>query len=129
MKPNVLVAYNDPVFGRDVESSFRLMKCRVDRVQKGMDAVSLLSKYKYDIIFTSLTLDEHIDGESLFHIARKKKEQSPLTIGITSHIPENCANNSFDLIFVEPLQLDAILMVIRGKIREITSRHKKKILY
>ena len=122
MMPHALIVYDDSIFGREVEDILRKTKCRVDRVKSGSDAVSLLMKFEYEILVTKLLLNDHIDGDYLSKMVRRRKAGQPsLTVGISSFISGYGRNKNFDLIFSEPFISDELVTIMRENAAGLTS--------
>jgi excisionase family DNA binding protein len=75
----ILVVDDEPVVGQLFRDSLDKNGCRVTTVSSSPEALELVARQRFDLIFLDLVMPE-IDGSELFHRIRETDKQVPIAI-------------------------------------------------
>lgn len=75
----ILVVDNEPIIGQLFEKSLRKDGCQVTVSLSSIEALEILDKKRFDLIFLDLFMPE-LDGAELFRRIRQKDKHAPVAI-------------------------------------------------
>jgi excisionase family DNA binding protein len=117
----ILVVDDEPIILRLFNDSLRNHDCQVTAVLSGQEALELLAKRHYDMIFLDLFIPE-LDGAELFHRIRKVDKHVPVTI-ITGYPDSALMGKALEhgpfMIMKKPFGSDDILNAVRSFVQGV----------
>ncbi|MBL7061895.1 MAG: response regulator [Dehalococcoidia bacterium] len=120
----ILVIDDEPVVGQLFRDSLDKNGCRVTTTLSSLEALELVARQHFDLIFLDLAMPE-IDGSELFHRIRKIDKQVPVAI-ITgypnSELLVKAKEQGPFIIMIKPITDDDILQAVHTFSRKSNSQ-------
>ena len=120
----ILIVDGDIGLSEILKSRFEALGYLVDCTPNALEAINILESKWFDLIITSIILQEGMDGFQLFKEIRKKKKYLKIPIVVQSKKPAlkgTLESLGVEAFFVKPYSIDIFL----GEIRDLLT---KKIL-
>jgi len=113
---HILVIDDNPVIGALFKNSLKNSLCEVTATLSSIEALELIAKNNFDLIFLDLLMPE-IDGGELFRRIRETNEDTPIAI-ITgypdSDLMEKAMRQGPFLVMTKPFDSNDILKAVRS---------------
>jgi len=120
----ILVIDDEPVIGQLFRDSLDKNGCRVATASNSLEALELVARQQFDLIFLDLVMPE-IDGSELFRNIRKIDKQVPIAI-ITGYPDSELLIKAKEqgpfIIMIKPITYDDILQAVHTFSRQSNSR-------
>jgi excisionase family DNA binding protein len=120
----ILVIDDEPVVGHLFRDSLHRNGCSVTTALSSFEALELVAKQRFDLIFLDLVMPE-IDGSELFHRIREIDKQVPIAI-ITGYPDSQLLAKAKEqgpfIIMIKPITDDDILKAVHTFSRQPNSR-------
>ena len=118
----VLVAEDNPINQRVIESLFRKLRIRIDMVSDGVQAVEKCVETAYDVIF----MDVHMPGldgiQASKEIAARLGAEAPpiyaITADVLSQSKERCQSAGMKDVIEKPVRLNKVIAALNREQRE-----------
>ena len=118
--PDILVIDDDPVIGKLFQKTVRQYGSRVKYSASSLEALDILTRQQFDLIFLDLKMPV-LDGSELFAKIRQLDQEVPVVI-ITgypdSEIMERAAENGPFTIMKKPFSRNEIMNVVNSFIHK-----------
>jgi CheY-like chemotaxis protein len=97
IKPNILVVEDIRMVQKTTVMTLRLLNCNVDTADNGFQALSMVKKNKYDLIFMDIGLPD-IDGYTVTETIRNRgsEAEQPIIIALTAHMENDSKKKAAD---------------------------------
>lgn len=115
--PTVALIAEDYEINRDLlQEMLHYMDISVDTASDGEEALSLLERYEYDILFLDLWMPK-IDGYEVARRVRKMKKKQPVIVAITANAMEGererCLSCGMDDYICKPVEIHNLEELLR----------------
>ncbi|MCP3680202.1 MAG: response regulator [Gammaproteobacteria bacterium] len=132
---SVLLVEDNLVAQRISQSQLNHFNCRVDIVETGEEALSLMQKQRYDLVLLDIGLPD-CDGREIVCEIRAKKEspnrETPI-VALTAHLPDEekhtCFESGIDYILYKPLTTDGVKSVLNTFLGVQTPTDEENLMF
>lgn len=133
IKPSVLVVEDYKLAQKMAEIILNQLNCHVDTADTGAQALELINKRNYDLIFMDLGLPD-MDGLTVTETIRKLQGKNNLPIiALTAHtesdVKDNCLNVGMNDIMGKPISLEAAKEMLEKYTKKASTYSPPKIGY
>jgi two-component system response regulator QseB len=127
----VLLAEDDPMIGRAVESGLRESACAVDWARDGVEAQLALANGVYDLVLLDLGLPRRDGFEILAGLRRAGNDLPVVIITARDAVGDRIAglDRGADDYIVKPFDLDELLARVRAVMRRRRGRASSQVSY